>query len=250
VKTERILGLDFATVSCSDITDEAMKGRLVIAPSAPVLVGMAHDPVLRDAVTKADVVLPDSGLMVLLWKAMGHFKLRRVSGLAFLREFIRKLSICQANLVMWVLPNEKSLQRTLKWFHKVEMPYGEHDCYIAPAYSKAKGMIEDPALLERIREQKPHYVVICVGGLVQEELAAWLKPQVPPGTAIFCTGAALAFLTGDQGPIPPIADRLLIGWLLRCIADPVRFIPRYIAAARLIPVLLINRRNLPRLRGE
>ncbi len=247
MKTERILGLDFAAVSCHEVTREAMKGRLVVAPSAPVLVGMTRDPLLREAVLKADLVLPDSGLMVLMWKLLGRWGLKRVSGLGFLREFIRTLRLCEANLVLWVMPTEPSKERALRWFDRVELPYGEGDCYIAPQYGA--GAIEDPALLERILEKRPHSVVLCVGGCVQEKLGAWLKTKAPPGTGIFCTGAALAFLTGDQGPIPPLADRLLIGWLLRCISNPLRFIPRYVMAAQLIPLMIWYRSNLPKTRS-
>ncbi len=243
MKTERILGLDFAAISCTEITTEAMKGRLVVAPSAPVLVGMARDRLLREALLKADIVLPDSGLMVLLWRGVARSRLRRVSGLAFIRELIRRLSICEANRVLWVLPDQKAQDHALRWFQKVEMFYDESDCYIAPRYGT--GAVEDATLLHRVQQQRPHHVVLCIGGLTQEKLGAWLKAGVPPGTSIYCTGAALAFLTGDQGPIPPIADKLLMGWLLRCLFNPVRFIPRYIAAARLVPLLLAHRENLP-----
>ncbi len=243
MRTERILGLDFAVTPCAEITAEAMKGRLVVAPSAPVLVGMARDVRLRDALLEADIVLPDSGLMVLLWKLLRRSGLRRVSGLAFVRELIRQLSLCEANKVLWVLPDAKARERALRWFKKVEMFYSEGDCYIAPRY--VKDAVEDAALLDLIRSRRPHHVVLCIGGGTQEKLGAWLKPGVPPGTSIYCTGAALAFLTGDQGPIPPLADKLFLGWLLRCLFNPARFVPRYIAAARLIPLLLAHREHLP-----
>jgi UDP-N-acetyl-D-mannosaminuronic acid transferase (WecB/TagA/CpsF family) len=204
---------------------------------------MARDVRLRDALLEADIVLPDSGLMVLLWKLIRRSSLRRVSGLAFVRELIRQLSLCEANKVLWVLPDAKAQEHALQWFQKVEMFYGEGDCYIAPRYGK--DAVEDVALLDSIQSRHPHHVVLCVGGLTQEKLGAWLKSRVPPGTSIYCTGAALAFLTGNQGPIPPIADKLLLGWLLRCLFNPVRFVPRYVAAARLIPLLLTHRDRHP-----
>jgi hypothetical protein len=37
--------------------------------------------------------------------------------------------------------------------------------------------------------------------------------------------------------IPHWADRLYLGWLLRCLANPVRFIPRYWAARKLVGLL-------------
>ena len=65
---------------------------------------------------------------------------------------------------------------------------------------------------------------------------------------IHCIGAALAFLTGDQPPIPMWADRFYLGWLLRLLRQPRVFGPRYLSALKLPLLLLRNGRNLPPLR--
>jgi len=46
-------------------------------------------------------------------------------------------------------------------------------------------------------------------------------------------GAAIAFLSGDQAHIPFWADRLALGWLVRCLRDPRVFVPRYLRAFKL-----------------
>ena len=46
----------------------------------------------------------------------------------------------------------------------------------------------------------------------------------PP--AFHCIGGALGFVTGYQVAIPNWADRLYLGWLLRLLSNPKRFLPR------------------------
>jgi UDP-N-acetyl-D-mannosaminuronic acid transferase (WecB/TagA/CpsF family) len=66
---------------------------------------------------------------------------------------------------------------------------------------------------------------------------------VRPG--ILCLGAAIAFLSGAQTAIPVWADRMCVGWLLRIISSPKRYLPRYIDALKLVPVLYRHREKLP-----
>ena len=72
----------------------------------------------------------------------------------------------------------------------------------------------------------------------QERLGAWLQGRFEKEDTdlptIICTGAAIAFLTGEQIQIPKWADRLFLGWAMRCIDKPALYIPRYFKS---IPVL-------------
>jgi UDP-N-acetyl-D-mannosaminuronic acid transferase (WecB/TagA/CpsF family) len=63
--------------------------------------------------------------------------------------------------------------------------------------------------------------------------------------AIHYIGAAIAFLSGDQVNIPVWADRLYMGWLLRTLSDPKRYLPRYWDARLLLPLMLRYRSELP-----
>src|SRR4029077_3351782 len=81
--TVKILGVRFF----DGTVDEAVKlvsanGGVLIVPAAPALVRLQYDPIYREAVTRADEAIPDSGLMVLVWTFVSGRKLRRISGLA------------------------------------------------------------------------------------------------------------------------------------------------------------------------
>ena len=86
--------------------------------------------------------------------------------------------------------------------------------YIAPQYPK-KGKIGDPNLLKLFLDLKPEHVLIQLGGGVQERLGLYLRKSKFQNFNI-CTGAAIAFLSGLQNTIPRWADRIYLGWLLRC----------------------------------
>jgi N-acetylglucosaminyldiphosphoundecaprenol N-acetyl-beta-D-mannosaminyltransferase len=48
--------------------------------------------------------------------------------------------------------------------------------------------------------------------------------------------------------IPPIADKLAMGWLLRCLWRPRSYVPRYWAARKLIWLIYRHRQELPPMR--
>jgi UDP-N-acetyl-D-mannosaminuronic acid transferase (WecB/TagA/CpsF family) len=85
---------------------------------------------------------------------------------------------------------------------------------------------------------KPKTIFIQLGGGVQERLGLFLKKHLNYNPTILCTGAALAFLSGEQVYIPKWADELYLGWLLRCFFNPKLYLPRYLKAFRLIFLLL------------
>lgn len=64
-----------------------------------------------------------------------------------------------------------------------------------------------------------------------------LHPSTSYRPAILCTGAAIAFMSGCQADIPPWADRFFLGWLLRTLRAPGRFLPRYLRSLRLASLL-------------
>ncbi len=105
--------------------------------------------------------------------------------------------------------------------------------------------IEDEALLKAIRDRRPRHIIVTLGGGTQERLGLYLKRNLEPVPSIHCIGAAIAFLSGDQVHIPMWADRFYLGWLFRCISEPMRYVPRYWSARKLIGLMLRYRDRLP-----
>ena len=215
----------------------ARRGGLVTAPSGP---GLAQDLVdclvYRRALGQSDLVLADSGLLCLWQKWIKKEVLCRISGLIFLRQILDQTN-WQEESVFWVMPDQKQAQANAQWTEKT---YGKKtdlaEVYLAPQYPK-KGELVDKSLLSQIEAKRPSSVFIQLGGGVQERLGLYLKENLTYLPSIYCTGAALAFLSGQQAKIPKWADSYYLGWMLRCFHNPKIFIPRYLKALRLILLL-------------
>lgn len=251
-----ILGIQFYTRG-REIVDELVDGGLVLVPSGP---GLSDDlptkVAYREAVTGADFVIPDSGLMVLLWNVVsrgGAGRIARYSGLRLLWDLLPKPEIRAAGASYWIMPDAAERDRTLAWLRESKVnETTESDFYLAPFYRERlgpEGRVEDAALLEELEARRPRYVFVNVGSGVQEQLGWYLRKNLTYRPAIICTGAAIAFLTGGQAPIPPLIDQFYMGWFVRVMRNPSRFGHRYLNALKLIPLMLKHREAMPPLRA-
>ena len=243
------LGVSFYNGNIPDACELAKKGGLITAPSGP---GLAQDLTrcseYRRALEYSDLVLADSGLLCLWKKWVEKMPLSRISGLVFLQGILNTIN-WENNDTFWVMPDEGQTEANRDWISKTfGASLSNLSIYIAPQYKKA-GEISDPSLLAQIEESRPNTIFIQVGGGVQERLGLFLKENLSYTPSIFCTGAALAFLSGEQANIPRWADSLYLGWLLRCVHRPNIFIPRYLKAFRLVYLLAKYGKNPPPIRG-
>ena len=197
----------------------------------------------REALEHADLVLADSGFMVLLWWLFLGEKLERISGLRYLKLLLKQRELREPGAVLWVVPSHAAQERNLAWLRAQDFKCNAADCYIAPFYPAAN--ITDPKLVSLIEARHPRHVVVCIGGGPQEKLGLHLARTCPGPLAVHCIGAAMGFLSGDQVRIPDWADRWFLGWALRCLADPRRIVPRYLKAIRLAGLLRQNRHLSP-----
>lgn len=211
------------------------RGGLLVAPSGPGLAEMDRFPCYAASLREADLVLMDSGALVLAWALMTGEWLPRLSGYAFFEEMIASDGLDWVENSLWVLPSaeEAELWRAYMLGRGIEL--ADEAIYVAPYYQSDEP--KDPVLLKRLTERPVHWVLIQLGGGVQEPLGAWLRNQLPGCPAIVCTGAAMAFVTGSQIRIPKWADRYFLGWLLRIFSRPLVYGRRYFRALRLFLAL-------------
>ncbi len=252
-QTERILGFDFFIGYLSEAIERSFEGGLVAVPSAPVLCAAADDPATREALECADILLPDSGLMVALWRILSpKTELRRLSGLRYMNALVRHPRFRAQGGALWVMPSEKSRDVNLRWLNAIGLRTEMEECYLAPTYPKS-GPLRDPDLEIFLQDSikkgnGKRHIIIALGGGVQERLGLGARRRFGKRFCIHCIGGAIGFLTGDQPGVPLWADAFYLGWLVRCLADPRRFMPRYLKAARLVRLLVRHRErplNLP-----
>ncbi len=240
--TEPILGVRFFNGTVDEAVDVmSTNGGLLVVPAAPALLKLQSDEGYRRALVSADMAIADSGAMVLFWKIFTGRRVERISGLKFLKRLVARLASHPNERVLWIVPSETAHQKTIDWLRSVNLA-ATADFYVAPRYGPEG---RDDALATKIDNQPPAHVVVGIGGGVQEKLGLFLKENLRARPAIHCIGAALAFLTGDQPPIPMWADRFYLGWLLRLLRQPRVFGPRYLSALRLPALIFRYRENLP-----
>jgi UDP-N-acetyl-D-mannosaminuronic acid transferase (WecB/TagA/CpsF family) len=234
-KFQRILGINFFIGDLPDLLELCAEGRFIVVPSAPTMADLPTNPAFREAVEKSDLAITDSAFMVLLWKLFTGQTLHRISGLRLLRSLLASNELRRPGSSHWVMPSKHEMEVNLAWLNQHGCPVTPEQSYVAPFYPK--GPITDPSILSWIEARKPHYIIINIGGGVQERLGFYLKENLSYRPTIICVGAAIAFITGVQANIPEWADAWMLGWLLRCIHEPKRFLPRYWNSLRLITIL-------------
>lgn len=245
----RVLGVDFFAGSLDEALAEAARGGLLTAPAG---IGLAEDllrePAYRRALSRSEIVLTDSGFLVLLWRGRGGEALPRHSGLKFLQHWLKRPEIKTPGTIAWVMPNAREVELARTWLVSVGIPVREEDFYVAPWYGA--GEIEDLALLEWLERRRPATVYLGIGGGTQERLGLFLRERLSYGPTILCLGAALAFLTGAQVGIPPWVDRARLGWLWRVASQPRRYGGRYLRAVVLARHVIQFGRVSPPLRNS
>lgn len=238
----QILGIRFYVGQPAGLMELAKKGGLIAVPSAPVLAHLPKDEAHRLAVEGSDFAVTDSGFMVLIWLFLKRDRLVRISGLRFLKAVLALPEFRTPGSTFWVMPTPQDSATNIAWLASQKILIPPDHVYLAPMYSSS-GALRDEALLAQIEKTKPSFVILCLGGGVQERLGYFLRYNLSIRPALICTGAAIAFLSGRQTNIPKWADRLFLGWLFRLTAEPRRFLPRYVQALRLLPLMLKHGNN-------
>jgi N-acetylglucosaminyldiphosphoundecaprenol N-acetyl-beta-D-mannosaminyltransferase len=283
-KFEQILGIRFFNGTASEAVEHVNHIRgYAVAPAAPALANILRDAGYLCALSKADVAIADSGFMVLLWRLLRGRKLRRISGLRYLQTLLDNSALRESGRTFFILPSAKAREKAVCWLCSQGFDISERDCYIAPIYPVGQAFlpaelistgkrerlpyisdlpssishpastagspgIEDPKLVSILESHKPAHIIVGIGGGIQEKLGFYLREHLSYRPAIHCIGAALAFLTGDQKPIPMWADRIYLGWFLRLARAPHRYGRRFAPAFRLPGMILRYGKDLPPVR--
>ncbi len=230
VRKIKIFGITFFDANYKEIKKMLDRGGLLVLPSGPGMSTIDKDKNYYNALKNSDIALFDSGYLCLLLRILKGIKVKKFSGFIFFKDFINSLKKENKKKIFLVEPNKKQLEINKKFLNSKNI-YKIYQ-YIAPIYQKEK--IKDYKLLKKIQKIKPKYVVINLGGGVQEVLGSFLKNNIKYKVSIICTGAAISYFTKQQAPLNVFLDKIYLGWLIRIIFNPFVFLPRYLSAFRLI----------------
>ena len=220
-------GIKFYNTSFQTILTKINKGGFLVAPAASALSRIDKNLEYYESLKKADVAILDSGFFCILLRFFKNYKVTKLSGYLFLRKF---LSLKFNKKIKFLMIDPNRLDSKFNNIYLKKKKIFNVISYIAPKYKK----IKDPKLIKLINKIKPKYILINLGGEVQEILALYIKEKSKFKVTIFCTGAAIAFLTRRQAPINDIIDKIYLGWFVRLLHNPKKYFKRVVSSLKLI----------------
>ena len=243
LKEFKLFNIPFINGDYNDVFFRLKKGQLMIAPSGPGLSAIDKDIKYWDALKGADFAIPDSGFMVFLARLFFGLKIKKLSGPKFLRSLLKEDVLRNECVIFCIDPNNKESEINNKYLNHIGIPIKSKEHYIAPFYDKKN--ISDQRLVDILESLivKPKFLLINLGGGVQERLGFYIKNNLSYKIGIICTGAAIAFETGQQARLPIWVDKLYLGWFARIIQNPKLFSMRFLKAFRLVYVFYLCKIN-------
>tara|TARA_B110000967_G_C18818697_1_gene527478 strand:+ start:139 stop:867 length:729 start_codon:yes stop_codon:yes gene_type:complete len=237
MKIVNFLDIKFLSINILFLKKVIKKKGLFVFPSGPGLSELKVNSNYHKSLINSDYVFFDSSFFVLLLRFFKNINVQKLSGYKFLVFYFNYLKINKKKIFS-IDPN-KELSNSYRLFFKKKIKIKSFH-YIAPKYNLRIKINKN--LIKRIHDSKAKEIIINIGGGTQEILGYYLSKKLNKKYKIVCTGAAIAFFTGDQSPINNNIDKLYLGWLFRIIYNPKIFLPRYLSAFKLF-FLFIRKKN-------
>ena len=219
--------IKFYSGDYDQIKYEFDKGGVLVAPAASALANIDTDKQYYSSLKNSKIAILDSGFFCILIRIFRFQKVKKLSGFLFLKTFLDNFKNHQK--ILFIDPSRKSNILNIKFLKSKKII--NFKTYIAPNYNKK---FFDLKLLNLINNYKPKYIVINIGGGSQEPLAIYINKNIKYNASIMCTGAALAFMTGEQAPINKFIDKIYLGWLTRIIWNPKLYLGRILKSFKII----------------
>ena len=219
--------IKFYSGNYDQIKYEFDKGGVLVAPAASALANIDIDKQYYSSLKKSKIAILDSGFFCILLRVFRFQKVKKLSGFLFLKTFLDNFKNQQK--ILFIDPSRKSNILNIKFLKSKKII--NFKTYIAPNYNKK---FIDLKLLNLINNYKPKYIIINIGGGSQEPLAIYINKNIKYNVSIMCTGAALAFMTGEQAPINEFIDKIYLGWLTRILWNPKLYLGRILKSFKII----------------
>ena len=220
-------GINFYTGNFNQIKKKFDNGGVLVAPAASALANIEKDNIYFSSLRNSNIAIFDSGFFCILIRIFKFKKVKKLSGFLFLKNFLDQYK--KNDKLLLINPSKKSDALNYKYLRSIKIH--NFKSYIAPKY---KRKIVDPILLNLIKKFKPKYIVMNIGGGSQEPLAIYIRNNIKFKISIMCTGAAIAFMTGEQAPINKLIDKFYLGWLLRIVWSPKLYLGRILKSFKII----------------
>jgi N-acetylglucosaminyldiphosphoundecaprenol N-acetyl-beta-D-mannosaminyltransferase len=202
---------------------ESGQGGAVFTPNVDHVVMAESDAAFREAYANASLSLADGQPLVWASRLLGSPVPERVSGSDLLGPLLARAGErgWRVFLVGGAPGCAKAAAERFVAAYRVQIA-GIEDGRIDLAQGAAS-----EALIERIREARPHLVLVALGAPKQELWIAARRERIAPAVSLGI-GAALDFAAGAVRRAPGWMRRAGLEWLYRLAQEPRRLARRYL----------------------
>ena len=236
---QRLFGLQIDAATMGETLDrleEAVAARsrvLVGVVNAAKVVNMRRDPVLRDSVLDADLILADG--MSVVWASwmVGRPLPERVTGIDLMEGLLERGS--QRGWRFFCLGATEEINASAcAWIERTfpgAVVAGRHHGYFA--------LDDEPAIAAAIRDARPDVLFVAMSSPKKEDfLARWFSGLDVP----VCHGVGGSFdvLGGKVSRAPRAVQRAGLEWLWRVGKEPRRLWRRYLTTNTMFVALAVR----------
>lgn len=204
---------DGAVALCKILIEEH-RSAYMVTPNPEIVMASWDDPALREAISNADLVIPDGIGVVKAAKILGTPLKERLPGIEIGEAILQYAA--QSGKKVFLLGAKPGVA-DLAADRMREMFPGIDICGVNDGYFK-----DDAAVIEKINAAKPDFLMVCLGFPKQEMWMAQNASKLDVGL-MAGLGGSLDVFAGTVLRAPEKWQRMNAEWLYRCIKEPWRF---------------------------
>lgn len=242
---QRMFGMDIDNLDMKQavenvyhwLDEDQYQCRYVVTPNVDHVVQYQENADLREAYSRASMVVADGWPLVLASRIFGKKLPERVPGSDLVPNLFRAAGHRDQALRVFLLGAApgvavKAAERIMKQWNNVDV-VGTY----SPPLGFEKDEYENAYILGRIALVKPDLLVLGLGAPKQELWVSRFQRQLDTKCAL-CVGATIDFLAGRKRRAPKVMQKLGVEWLHRMLSEPKRLVKRYAHDARVFPGLV------------
>ena len=166
--------IKFININNQEFKRFIIKKGLFVFPAGPALATIKKSNEYYKSLKKADFVFFDSGFFVLLLRVFKNINVQKFSGFKFLGMFFAYLKNNKKKKIFCIDPNINFSKSNYKYIKNLGINNLYN--YRAPRYNLKS--LSDLNLLKNIKKFKPDYIIVNIGGGVQEVLGLYIKKKL------------------------------------------------------------------------
>ena len=198
---------------CKKLIDEH-RAAYMATPNPEIVMAAWENGELMDALTDADLVIPDGIGVVKAAKILGTPLRERLPGIEIGEAILKYLA--ESGKSAFLLGAKPGVAELAAEQIKKKYP-GINICGTNDGYFK-----EDAPVVAKINAARPDFLMVCLGAPKQEIWMSRNAPMLDVGL-MAGLGGSLDVFAGTVERAPKVWQDLNLEWLYRCIKEPWRF---------------------------